>query len=139
VSELPFTLRSSPSYPPIVSTYTNKFKQDSARTQQIYLNTATGALSYLTSHTTFPASAIATCFLHLGEGTSVSAPDGSPGPSAFDCGVGSNPSWFFCPRDGKGYQVMRGVGGKEDWGSCLSGMSVAALDYTGKSPVVGEY
>ena len=50
-----------------------------------------------------------------------------------------NDSWFFCPRPGQGYQVMKDVGGLKDWGACLGGMQLVAIDYSGSSPAVGSY
>lgn len=52
--------------------------QDSENPQQVYVDTQTGALSYLTSLSTPPNTflpgAIVTDFLHLGQGTVVSVP-----------------------------------------------------------------
>lgn len=53
--------------------------------------------------------------------------------------AGGNPSWFACPRPGPGYQVMKDVGGYENWNLCLSGLQLVALDYSGVSPAAGVY
>jgi len=34
---------------------------------------------------------------------------------------------------------MKDVGGLEDWGACLGGMQLVAIDYSGSSPAVGSY
>jgi len=78
--------------------FVDKFGQawlDSTTPQQIYLNTQTGALQYLSSVSTlsesFAAGAMVTNFLHLGSGTAVSVPIqgepvnefANPGPGSF--------------------------------------------------------
>lgn len=50
-----------------------------------------------------------------------------------------NPTWFLCPRPGPGYQVLKDVGGNENWGACLSGIALVALDYAGAEPAAGVY
>lgn len=54
-------------------------------------------------------------------------------------GVASNDYWGLCPAAGLGYQVFKFVGGKLDPNSCLSGIALVALDWTGKNPAVGSY
>lgn len=34
---------------------------------------------------------------------------------------------------------MKYVGGNENWNSCLSGIQLVALDWTGSGPAAGEY
>ena len=51
-----------------------------------------------------------------------------------------NAYWFACPRlGGRGLQVMRYVGGYENWRVCMSGLWMVALDYSGPSPAAGIY
>lgn len=57
----------------------------------------------------------------------------------FDWLGSPNDSWFLCPRSGKGYQVLKQVGGLEDWGACVGGIVLVALDYVGSSPVTGVF
>jgi len=54
-------------------------------------------------------------------------------------GIDSNPYWFACPRPGSGYQVLKDVGGTENWSACVSGLQLVALDYSGVSPAAGVY
>ena len=56
------------------------------------------------------------------------------GPGTFNWIGSSNPTWFLCPRPGPGYQVLKFVGGNEDWNLCLNGIQLVALDYTGPDP-----
>lgn len=119
---------------------------DSQPPQAVYLNTATGVLSYLASGvSTFPPGANAVNFLHLGQGTTVTTPIPgttdfvNAGPASFNWIGSSNDYWFLCPRPGPGYQVMKYVGGTENWNACLSGIQLIALDYTGKNPAAGVY
>lgn len=62
-------------------------EQDSKNPQQVYLDTTTGALSYLTSTTkpanTFASGAITVNFLHLGQGTSVITPISGLDPTQY--------------------------------------------------------
>lgn len=102
---------------------------------QVYINTQTGALSYFT-HDQMPLpGAVFTNFLHLGEGTSLTTPSGqegffNQGPSSFHWIGALNDGWMFCPRNnGNGMQVMKLVGGKENWNACLGGYALVALDY----------
>ncbi|KAH6684496.1 hypothetical protein B0J14DRAFT_13988 [Halenospora varia] len=103
---------------------------------QVYLDTQTGALSYFTQEQKPAPGAVLTNFLHLGEGTTLTTPSGqegffNPGPGSFQWVGAINDGWMFCPRnDGKGMQVMKLVGGKENWNSCLGGYALVALDYT---------
>lgn len=64
--------------------------------------------------------------------------DDPPGSFLFT-GYQFNPTWFACPRPGRGYQVMRQVGGYENWQGCVAGLSIVALDYSGPSPAAGVY
>jgi hypothetical protein len=171
--------------------------QDSRVQQQVYLDTATGALRYIGEITTpaskFTPGAVITGFLHLGQGKTVSVP--FPGEPAFaNVGPGmsyppffhshpysqtlmhslyshpissvsnlhlvtlimklmrhiatfqwtgtagsGNSYWFACPRTGGAYQVMKMVGGTENWNTCLSGLQLVALDYEGASPATVVY
>lgn len=118
---------------------------DSEPPQPVYLNTQTGVLSFLPSGScAFPAGANAVNFLHLGQGTSVTTPiPGSPGYANAGTGTfqwtgSSNSFWFLCPRPGPGYQVMKFVGGYENWNACVV-VQLIALDYSGPSPAAGEY
>jgi hypothetical protein len=131
--------------------YDITMEQDSETSRQIFLDTQTGALSYLTSLSTppntFTPGALITNFLHLGQGTSVTSPIPGENPALIDnAGTGTfqwigsdNSYWFLCPRPGPGYQVLKYVGGYEDWDLCLSGIQLVALDYGGVSPAAGEY
>jgi len=120
-------------------------KQNSKPPQPVYLNTRTGVLSYLPSGTNnFPPGANAVNFLHLGQGTTVTSPIAGAPPDFVNAGSfnwqgSSNDYWFLCPRPGPGYQIMKYVGGSENWNACLSGIQLVALDYTGASPAAGEY
>jgi hypothetical protein len=71
--------------------------QDSEDPQQIYLDTRTGVLSYLSPATdpkyTFQPGAISTSFMHFGEGTEVCVP--SPQPGYCNAGPGTVPLAFF--------------------------------------------
>ena len=65
--------------------------QDSEPPQQIYLDTKTGILHYLSPATEpeymFEPGAISTNFIHFGEGTEVCVP--SPQPGYFNAGPGN--------------------------------------------------
>lgn len=72
--------------------------QNSRDPQQVYIDTQTGALSYLSPATSPPSKfspgAIITNFLHLGEGTSVTTPlPGNPG--FFNAGPGNYPPLLY--------------------------------------------
>lgn len=125
--------------------------QDSTNPQQVYLDTQTGILSYLSPSSlptayAFSPGAVVSNFLHLGQGTAVSVPFPGPestfanvGPGTFQWLGSDNPGWFACPRPGPGYQVMKDVGGFENWNACRSGLQLVALDYEGASPASGVY
>ncbi|CZR59136.1 uncharacterized protein PAC_09028 [Phialocephala subalpina] len=125
---------------------------DSEDPQQVYLDTRTGVLGYTTSvsnpSNTLPPSAMLLNFLRLGRGTSVTST--IPGePGFYNAGPGlegtfnwigsENDYWFLCSRPGPGYQVMKYVGGTENWDLCLSGIQLVALDWAGSGPAAGEY
>lgn len=112
------------------------------------MNTVTGVLSYLPSGSTaFPSGTLRVNFVHLGSGTTVTQPIPNVPPPYVNAGPGTfnwlgsfgNDYWFLCPRSGPGYQVMHFVGGAENWGNCLSGIQLIALDYGGVSPAAGVY
>jgi len=122
-------------------------KQDSKDPQPVYLNTETGVLSFQTPKSTPPNSlapgGILVNFLHLGKGTAVYVPSPEPGyynagPGSFSWEGSTNSYWFLCPRPGSGYQVMKLVGGTENWNLCVV-VQLVALDYTGPSPAAGVY
>lgn len=84
---------------------TRLMEQDSQPPQAVYLNAATGVLSYLPSGTSnFPAGANAVNFVHLGQGTSVTTPQAgttdyaNAGPGSFNWIGSPNDYWFLCAR-----------------------------------------
>ncbi|KAH8594762.1 hypothetical protein B0O99DRAFT_595249 [Bisporella sp. PMI_857] len=121
---------------------------NSKHPQQVYLDTQTGDLSYLSpvsrQASSFSPGAVVANFLHLGEGTVVDVPiPGAPGfynggPGEFQWQGSRNDYWFACPRAGKGYQVLKNVGGKEDWNKCTV-VQLIALDDKDTSPAASAY
>lgn len=51
---------------------------------------------------------------------------------SFNRGGSENSGWFLCSRPGPGYQVMKHVGGNENWNLCLGGLDLVALDWAGE-------
>ena len=110
--------------------------------QDVFIDTFDGHLGYTIPGKPTPEGAVLVDFLHLGHGTTAYTQGNgftTEAPGVFQWIGSENSGWVACPVNGGGYQVSKIMSAAQDFGSCITGVSLAAIDYTGANPAAYEY
>ena len=90
-----------------------------------------------------PAGAVLFNFLHLGHGTTAYTQKNgfvTEAPGVFKWIGSENDAWVACPDPDGSYQIFKIMTAFfPDFSACITGVSLAAIDYTGPSPAAYEY
>lgn len=111
--------------------------------QDVFIDPSDGHLGFsIPNGPPTPTGAILVNFLHLGQGsTAFTQGNGftTEAPGVFQWIGSENSYWVACPTASQGYLVSKIMSASQDFSKCVTGVLLAAIDYTGASPAAYEY
>lgn len=111
--------------------------------QDVFIDPSDGHLGFsIPNGPPTPPGAILVNFLHLGKGTTAFTQGNgfvTEAPGVFQWIGSENSYWVACPTASQGYQVSKIVSASQDFSKCVTGVSLAAIDYSGANSAAYEY